>query len=61
MVRDVNTTYVESVESILPPGRLGVHGDVQKVNCMTCHQGQQKPLNGVSMLADFPELMSVSR
>jgi photosynthetic reaction center cytochrome c subunit len=35
---------------------LGPTGDVAKANCATCHQGAYKPLNGQSMLKDFPEL-----
>ena len=33
--------------------RLGRLGDAPKANCTTCHQGQNKPLNGVSMLKDY--------
>ena len=32
-------------------------GDVAKVNCATCHQGVFKPLYGVSMAKDYPELV----
>jgi len=56
MVSSLNAEYLESVEGILPPERLGKFGDVKKVSCMTCHQGASKPLNGASMLADYPEL-----
>ena len=31
-------------------------GDVAKLNCATCHPGAFKPLYGVSMLKDHPEL-----
>ena len=34
----------------------GEHGDPYKVNCTTCHQGQAKPLGGVSMLDQAPWL-----
>ena len=40
--------------------RLGPHGDPLKVNCATCHQGAYKPLLGVSMLRDYPELNQVT-
>jgi photosynthetic reaction center cytochrome c subunit len=29
---------------------------VAKANCQTCHQGAFKPMYGVSMLKDYPEL-----
>ena len=59
MVRDVNNTYLESLHSVFPPYRLGPSGDVAKVDCATCHQGVYKPLFGVSMAKDFPELGGV--
>ena len=37
----------------------GREGDPLKVNCSTCHQGVNKPLLGVSMLRDYPELNAV--
>ena len=37
--------------------RLGVLGDVAKVNCATCHQGVFKPLYGESLAKDYPELV----
>ena len=59
MVRDLNNTYLESVHSVFPPDQLGPEGDVAKVDCATCHQGVYKPLFGVSMAKDFPELGGV--
>jgi photosynthetic reaction center cytochrome c subunit len=56
MVRSLNSEYLQSVQSVLPANRLGVNGDVQKVSCMTCHQGAALPLDGAAMLADHPEL-----
>ncbi len=56
MVRDVNNTYLNSLQGVFPPARLGHEGDVAKVNCTTCHQGVFKPLYGVSMAKDFPSL-----
>ena len=47
MVRDVNNDYLNSLHGVFPPYRLGVLGDVAKVNCNTCHQGAFKPLAGV--------------
>ena len=56
MVRDLNNTYLESLNGVFPPARLGPHGDVAKVNCATCHNGVYKPLFGVSMVKTFPSL-----
>ena len=56
MVRDLNAEYMEPLQSVFPANRLGQHGDVLKVNCATCHQGINKPLNGASMFKDYPEL-----
>ena len=56
MVRDLNTQHMEPIEKLFPPNRLGPTGDVAKANCSTCHQGAFKPLYGVSMLKDHPEL-----
>ena len=58
MVRDLNNQYMEPIANAFPPHRLGPTGDVAKANCQTCHQGAFKPLYGVSMLKDYPELAS---
>lgn len=71
MVRDVNNNYITPLQPLWaanpggPPGgpavaRLGAHGDALKVNCTTCHQGAYKPLLGVSMAQEYPELLRVS-
>lgn len=59
MVRALNGTYLTPLTASLPENRLGPLGDGPKLNCATCHQGVNKPLNGVSMLKDFPELNAV--
>lgn len=57
MVRDLNNTYLGPLKNVLPPDRLGpTLGDVPKVNCATCHNGVHKPLFGVGMAREFPEL-----
>jgi photosynthetic reaction center cytochrome c subunit len=56
MVRDINNTYLDSLQDVFPSYRLGPTGDNAKVYCMTCHQGVYKPLFGVSVLKKFPEL-----
>jgi photosynthetic reaction center cytochrome c subunit len=57
MVRDLNNNYLVPLTSKFPPHRLGILGDVAKVNCATCHQGVFKPLYGESMAKDYPELV----
>lgn len=59
MVRDLNATYLDPLDKTFPPNRLGPQGDAPKANCATCHQGAYKPLYGVSMLKDYPELAVV--
>lgn len=56
MVRNLNMSYLEPLTPLYPAVRLGPHGDAPKVNCSTCHQGSFKPLGGVNMVSDFPEL-----
>jgi photosynthetic reaction center cytochrome c subunit len=56
MARDLNNNYLEPLKTVFPAHRLGVLGDVAKVNCATCHQGVFKPLYGASMAKDYPEL-----
>ncbi|MEI6317782.1 MAG: photosynthetic reaction center cytochrome PufC [Pseudomonadota bacterium] len=60
MARDINATYIEPLTSAFPAAKLGPDGDVAKVNCATCHQGAYKPLYGVSMLRDYPQLGRVT-
>lgn len=56
MARNLNVSYLEPLTGTFPANRLGPTGDAPKVNCQTCHQGAYKPLYGVSMLKDHPEL-----
>ncbi len=65
MVAKNNAEYMTPLASVFPavhpgggasPWRKGPTGDVYKINCATCHQGQNKPMNGVSMRADNPTL-----
>lgn len=56
MARELNVDYMESLTRVFPAHRLGVLGDVAKIDCATCHQGVFKPLYGVSMAKDYPEL-----
>lgn len=56
MVRDLNNNYLTPLTSLFPDHRLSPEGDGPKVGCETCHKGSFKPLLGVSMLGDYPEL-----
>ena len=56
MARELNMAYLDPLKSVFPPNRLGVTGDAPKLDCATCHQGANKPLLGVSMAKDYPEL-----
>lgn len=59
MVRDINGAYLNPLKPLFPVHRLGPEGDGPKVACETCHKGAFKPLYGVSMLGDYPELAGV--
>ncbi len=61
MVRELNVDYLDPLQPVYPDEQLGPHGDAPKAHCGTCHQGVNKPLYGVSMLADYPELDKVRR
>ena len=65
MVAQQNAEYMTPLASVFPAvhvgavgavERKGPNGDVYKINCATCHAGQSKPMNGVSMRADNPTL-----
>jgi photosynthetic reaction center cytochrome c subunit len=56
MVRNLNTEYLDPLKDVFPATRLGPLGDPPKLNCATCHQGANKPLLGVSLAKDYPEL-----
>jgi photosynthetic reaction center cytochrome c subunit len=56
MVDEQNADYLQSLKDVFPANRKGPYGDVANVNCTTCHQGVNKPLNGVSMVKDYPYL-----
>jgi len=57
MVLEINNDYLLPLESDLPPERLGPkYADAPKVACKTCHKGYQKPMGGMDMVTDWPEL-----
>jgi len=70
MVRETNAGYIYPLQEVWAanqanwsaygPPRLGPLGAPLMVNCTTCHRGQNKPLDGVSQMADFPSLALLS-
>ncbi len=57
MSLELNNDYLLPLVDVLPASRLGaLNGDVPKVGCATCHKGHVKPLAGLNVLADWPEL-----
>jgi photosynthetic reaction center cytochrome c subunit len=57
MVLELNNEYLNPLVDAYPSERLGpVHADAPKAACRTCHKGAQKPLGGMNMIADWPEL-----
>lgn len=60
MVIELNVDYLIPLGDVLPDNRLGpIYADAPKVGCRTCHQGQQKPLQGLEMVGDWPALATV--
>lgn len=56
MVRDINHQYITPLANVFPANRKGELGDPYKVNCATCHRGQNKPMGGYPMAKDYPAL-----
>ncbi|MDO9488868.1 MAG: photosynthetic reaction center cytochrome PufC [Sphingomonadaceae bacterium] len=56
MVRDINHQYITPLAGVFPANRKGPMGDPYKVNCLTCHQGVNKPLGGAPMITQYPYL-----
>jgi photosynthetic reaction center cytochrome c subunit len=54
LARDLNDNFLDPLQPVYPPHRLGPLGDAPKSNCTTCHQGAYKPLYGAQMLKDYP-------
>jgi photosynthetic reaction center cytochrome c subunit len=61
MARETNNDYVLPLDKLLPAAEKGPLGDIAKVNCATCHQGQHKPVGGKQMAKEYPGLMGVSK
>lgn len=57
MVQEQLELYILPLEDTLPPERLGpIYADVPKLACRTCHQGYQQPMQGLNVIANWPEL-----
>ncbi|MEM1420203.1 MAG: photosynthetic reaction center cytochrome PufC [Pseudomonadota bacterium] len=57
MVQDTNNEYLVPLKDTYPENRLGPkHGDAPKAACKTCHKGWNKPMNGLDVISDWPEL-----
>lgn len=57
MVIDVNNDYLVPLKDEYPANRLGpLHADAPKTACLTCHKGKSKPMGGLDMISDWPEL-----
>ncbi|MCM2562045.1 photosynthetic reaction center cytochrome PufC [Lutimaribacter sp. EGI FJ00015] len=57
MVQEMNNDYLVPLKDVYPEHRLGpVFADAPKAACKTCHKGYQQPLQGLNVIADWPEL-----
>lgn len=60
MVLEINNDYLVPLQPVFPANRLGPLGDAPKVACNTCHKGYQRPLGGMDMISDWPELATTA-
>lgn len=57
MVIELNAEYLIPLQDVYPAERLGpVYADAPKAACKTCHKGYQQPMQGLNVIADWPEL-----
>lgn len=57
MVQSLNNDYLVPLRDVYPEHRLGpVFADAPKAACKTCHKGYQQPMQGLNVIADWPEL-----
>lgn len=62
MALELNNDYLLPLHDVLPPYRLGpLHADAPKVGCATCHKGQSKPIQGLNVISDWPELATAGQ
>ncbi|MDJ0995140.1 MAG: photosynthetic reaction center cytochrome PufC [Dinoroseobacter sp.] len=57
MVQELNNDWLVPLKDVYPAERLGpIHADAPKAACKTCHKGYQRPLQGLNVIANWPEL-----
>jgi photosynthetic reaction center cytochrome c subunit len=57
MVIELNQEYLIPLKDTYPAERLGpVYADAPKAACKTCHKGYQRPMQGMNVIDDWPEL-----
>jgi len=57
MVQEMIEDYLLPLADVYPPERLGpVFNDAPLAACRTCHQGYQQPMQGLNVIANYPEL-----
>jgi photosynthetic reaction center cytochrome c subunit len=57
MAQEINADWILPIKDVLPDHRLGpLYADAPKAACKTCHKGYQKPMGGLNVIADWPEL-----
>ncbi|MCG8453132.1 MAG: photosynthetic reaction center cytochrome c subunit, partial [Spirochaetales bacterium] len=57
MVQELNNDWLVPLRDTYPPERLGpIFADAPKAACATCHKGYQQPMQGLNVIADWPEL-----
>jgi len=61
MVQDIIEQHLLPLGDVYPEERLGpVFGDAPLAACRTCHQGQQRPMRGMNVIVNYPELATTS-
>lgn len=61
MVQEIVDLHLLPLGDVYPPERLGpVFQDAPLAACRTCHQGHQQPLQGLNVIANYPELATTS-
>jgi photosynthetic reaction center cytochrome c subunit len=56
MLRDLNTNYLSPLRDVFPAVRRGPMGDAPKLQCVTCHNGNYKPLYAAPLTKAYPAL-----
>jgi photosynthetic reaction center cytochrome c subunit len=57
MVIELNNDFLIPLKDTYPAERLGpIYADAPKAACRTCHKGYQRPMQGLNVTDDWPEL-----